>query len=144
MEQYIYEKITDHFVMLRYLTNGFTEDKGAVIEIMEDFDRIIPYIEKFGTEEEKAILLYVIRTAKELILEILPYSFRYSLKRRLFKGNIHAGKILRANCFFDAVHNICELFTTDNWKQNSYVESYIKPFQAQYGASYFTEILSYF
>lgn len=144
MEQYIYEKITEHFVKLRYLTNGFTEDKKAVMEILEDFDRIIPYIEKFGTEDEKAILIYAIRTAKELVQQILPHSFRYSLKHRLFRGNIHAGKVLKVHDFCDAVHNICELFTTGTWKRSDYIDIYIKPFQEKYGAAYFTEILSYF
>lgn len=144
MEAYIYEKITDDFVMLRYLTCGSTDDKDAVKGILADLERILPYIEKFGTEDEKEVLGYAVRTAAELVRGILPLSFHYEEKHRFFLRNPHAGKIRMVNDFFDAVHNICELFTGDTWEKEEYYDIFIAPFRAKYGRKYFKEVLYYF
>ncbi|MDE5578173.1 MAG: hypothetical protein K2J11_12400 [Oscillospiraceae bacterium] len=124
MESYIYQKITDNFVRLRFLTYRCTDnDKSEINTITDDFKRILPYIEKFGNEDEKLVLWYAIKTALEMLDS---EDFRMT------------------NDFSDAVHNICELFTETTWKKNDYFSVYIDPFRKKYGKKYFKEILVWF
>ncbi|MDE5583641.1 MAG: hypothetical protein K2J08_08045 [Ruminococcus sp.] len=125
MEQYIYEKITDDFVMLRYFTSFIGEEQDFSEEInliLADFERISLYIEKRGNENEKKILLYSLKMAREFIL---------------------SGQFQTAHDFCYAVHNICELFTTHNWRKKEYFKIYIKPFRKKYGKNYFSDFLKY-
>ncbi len=138
MEQYIYEKIRDDFIHLRYLTSGMEDNRDAVREITEDLKRILPYIHKFGTEDEREVLGYAVGTAAELADRILME------KRTLFFGKRYADKLRMVNAFCDAVHNICELFTLDTWDKEEYYTIFIAPFQRKYGGKYFEEVLYFF
>lgn len=138
MESYIYDKIKDDLVMLRYLTYGNSDDREEVRETVEDLERILPYIRKFGTEDEQAVLGYAVGTAAALADRILTE------KRTLFFGKRYAYKLRMVNAFCDAVHNICELFTLDTWEKEEYYTNFIAPFQKKYGGEYFEEVLYFF
>lgn len=138
MEQYIYEKIRNDLIRLRYLTSGMENDRDAVREIAEDLRRILPYIEKFGTEDEQAVLGYAVRTAAELADTILIE------KRTLLFGKNYADTLRTVNDFCDSVHNICELFTQDTWEKEDYYTIFIAPFRKKYGDDYFREVLYFF
>ncbi len=144
METYIYEKIRDDFVMLRYLTYRDSDAPDAVSSVLEDLEQILPYIQKFGTEDEQEVLGYAVRTAAELAKTILPVPLRCSKKRRLFFRNPKADKLRRVNAFCDAVHNLCELFTTDTWNKEDYYNIFIAPFRLKFGNDYFREVLYFF
>ncbi len=144
MEAYIYDKLHEDFVSLRYLTSGFENDKKAMMEILEDLDRIIPYIEKFGTEDERAVLGYAVRTAVALGKEILPHLHIYNPRHALFCIDKRGKKLERLHLFCDAVHNLCELFTGDTWSKDQYHEIFIAPFRKKYGGVFFREVLYYF
>ena len=138
MEAYIYEKIRDDFIHLRYLTSGLEDDRDAIGEAAEDLRRILPYIRKFGTEDEQAVLGYAVGTAAVLADTIL------TKKRTFFFGIRYAYRLRMVNAFCDAVHNICELFTLDTWEKEEYYTIYIAPFQRKYGGVYFEEVLYLF
>lgn len=138
MEAYIYEKIRDDFIRLRYLTSGLENNRDGVGEIAEDLRRILPYIEKFGTEDERAVLGYAVRTAAELADRILTE------KRTLFSAKRYTDTLRTVNAFCDAVHNICELFTQDTWEKEDYYTIFIAPFRKKYGDDYFREVLYFF
>ncbi len=138
MEAYIYEKIRDDFIHLRYLTSGLEDDRDAVGEIVEDLRRILPYIQKFGTEDERTILGYAVGTAAALADTILTE------KRSLFSKKRYGDRLRMVNAFCDAVHNICGLFTHETWEKEEYYTIYIASFRREYGDGYFGEVLYFF
>lgn len=138
MEQYIYEKIRNDLIRLRYLTSGKENDRDAVREIAEDLRRILPYIEKFGTEDEQAVLGYAVGMAAALADKILTQ------KRTLFSAKRYTDTLRMVNDFCDSVHNICELFTQDTWEKEDYYTIFIVPFREKYGDDYFREVLYFF
>lgn len=144
MEACIYEKLHDDFVMLRSLTSGLTEDKCAMQNVLTDLGRILPYLEKYGTEDEKNVLGYAVRTALELGTELLPYRHLYNPKHLLFRLDRRGRKVEMLNCFCDAVHNLCELFTGTAWSKEQYSAIFIAPFRERYGVDFFGDVLYFF
>lgn len=123
MEAYIYDKLTDDFVLLRAEFSGFANKEPRTDETVKDLENVRMYIEKFAQGGEKDVLLYCIDTLFEIIGE---------------------GENKKAFDFCDAVHNIAELFCRDTWDRKQYMKIYIKPFQKKYGKEYFKNIEYFF
>ncbi len=141
MEAYLYEKLHMDFVRLRYLTSGMDENAEAFDETIAALERTLPLIERFGTEDERNVLGYAVRTAASLGMAARA---QYPHRCSLFRRRRHGEAVTRLNCFCDAVHNLCELFTEDTWEKDAYYRTFLAPFRKRYGDVYFREVLYFF
>ncbi len=144
MEAYIYEKIKEDLVMLRYLTSTDTEEEEAVNTVLEDLERLLPYLEKYGTDDEREVLGYAVGTAAALGREVLLFMPRQAKCRMPLRSSRRVRHRRMVNAFCDAVHNICELFTEDTWEKEAYYRTFLVPFRKRYGDVYFREVLYFF